>query len=82
MWGGGGPSWACSQAPSLHGCPLSPSSPGLLAQIRWKWWQGAANSLRYRLLSKELRPLYTNLTMAIGPLLPGASRLLEPRENP
>lgn len=75
VWGGGGPSWACSQALSLHGCLFSPSSPGLLAQIRRKWWHDAANSLGYRLLSKELRPLYTNLTVDIGPLLPGAPRL-------
>lgn len=75
MWGRGGQSWACSQALSSHGCPLSPSSPGLLAQIHQKWRHDAANSPGYRLLSKELWPLYTNLTMDIGPLVPEAPRL-------
>ncbi|XP_055267495.1 beta-1,4-galactosyltransferase 3-like isoform X2 [Moschus berezovskii] len=47
----------------------SPSSPGQ------KWWHDAANSPGYRLFSKELQPLYTNLTMDIAPLLPEAPRL-------
>ncbi|XP_035960047.2 beta-1,4-galactosyltransferase 3-like isoform X2 [Halichoerus grypus] len=44
----------------------SPQSPGLLASIRRRWQQDGINSLGYRLLSKELQPLYTNLTVDIN----------------
>uniref|UniRef100_A0A8C7EXA2 Beta-1,4-galactosyltransferase n=1 Tax=Neovison vison TaxID=452646 RepID=A0A8C7EXA2_NEOVI len=45
------------QDPSHH--------PDLLASIRHKGQQDGINSLGYRLLSKELQPLYTNLTVDI-----------------
>ncbi|XP_025869599.1 beta-1,4-galactosyltransferase 3-like isoform X1 [Vulpes vulpes] len=44
----------------------SPQSPGLLASIHHKWQQDGMNSLGYRRLSKELQPLYTNLTVDIN----------------
>ncbi|XP_025705321.2 beta-1,4-galactosyltransferase 3-like isoform X2 [Callorhinus ursinus] len=44
----------------------SPHSPGLLASVRCRWQQDGINSLGYRLLSKELQPLYTNLTVDIN----------------
>ncbi|KAB1273757.1 Beta-1; 4-galactosyltransferase 3 [Camelus dromedarius] len=50
----------------------SPQSPGLLAPIRRRWWHDSMNSLSYRLLSKELQPLYTNLTVDISFSAPGA----------
>ncbi|XP_032179928.1 beta-1,4-galactosyltransferase 3-like isoform X6 [Mustela erminea] len=43
----------------------SPQSPDLLASIRHKGQQDGINSLGYRLLSKELQALYTNLTVDI-----------------
>ncbi|ELK28560.1 Beta-1,4-galactosyltransferase 3 [Myotis davidii] len=43
----------------------SPKSPGFLAEIQSRWQQDGANSLGYTLLSKELQPLYTNLTVDI-----------------
>uniref|UniRef100_M3XQI8 Beta-1,4-galactosyltransferase n=1 Tax=Mustela putorius furo TaxID=9669 RepID=M3XQI8_MUSPF len=43
----------------------SPQSPDLLASIRHKGEQDGINSLGYRLLSKELQALYTNLTVDI-----------------
>lgn len=62
--------------PSLHGCPLGPSSPGLLAyRSAGSGGTMPVNSPGYRLLSKELWPLYTNLTMDIYPLIPEAPRL-------
>ncbi|XP_057389721.1 beta-1,4-galactosyltransferase 3-like [Balaenoptera acutorostrata] len=50
----------------------SPQSPGLLARIRRKWRHDGMNSLGCRLLSKELQPLYTSLTVDISPSAPGA----------
>nr|XP_044615698.1 beta-1,4-galactosyltransferase 3-like isoform X3 [Equus asinus] len=43
-----------------------PQSPGLLARIHRRWRHDGFNSLGYRLLSKELQPLYTNLTVDIN----------------
>nr|XP_008505463.1 PREDICTED: beta-1,4-galactosyltransferase 3-like [Equus przewalskii] len=43
-----------------------PQSPGLLARIHRKWRHDGFNSLGYRLLSKELQPLYTNLTVDLN----------------
>lgn len=48
-----------------HVAALPPPSPDLLASIRHKGQQDSINSLGYRLLSKELQPLYTNLTVDI-----------------
>ncbi|XP_036689425.1 beta-1,4-galactosyltransferase 3-like [Balaenoptera musculus] len=50
----------------------SPQSPGLLARIRRKWRHDGMNSLGCRLLSKELQPLYTSLTVDISLSAPGA----------
>ncbi|XP_036152073.1 beta-1,4-galactosyltransferase 3-like [Myotis myotis] len=50
----------------------SPKSPGFLAEIQSRWQQDGANSLGYTLLSKELQPLYTNLTVDITVPAPGA----------
>ncbi|XP_058386029.1 beta-1,4-galactosyltransferase 3-like isoform X1 [Diceros bicornis minor] len=47
-------------------------TPGLLARIHRRWRHDGLNSLGYRLLSKELQPLYTNLTVDISPPAPGA----------
>ncbi|XP_013850583.2 beta-1,4-galactosyltransferase 3-like isoform X1 [Sus scrofa] len=49
----------------------SPPSPGLQALIRHKWRPNGTDLLDYRLLSKELQPLYTNLTVDISPSVPG-----------
>eukprot|EP00069_Balaena_mysticetus_P012137 bmy_21600T0 len=48
------------------------SSPGLLARIRRKWRHDGMNSLGCRLLSNELQPLYTSLTVDISLSAPGA----------
>nr|KAF6407171.1 hypothetical protein HJG59_009872 [Molossus molossus] len=50
----------------------SPESPGFLGPIQHRWQHDGANSLGYRLLSKELQPLYTNLTVDISVSAPGA----------
>ncbi|XP_014649797.1 PREDICTED: beta-1,4-galactosyltransferase 3-like isoform X2 [Ceratotherium simum simum] len=50
----------------------SPQTPGLLARIHRRWRHDGLNSLGYRLLSKEVQPLYTNLTVDISPPAPGA----------
>ncbi|XP_059521404.1 beta-1,4-galactosyltransferase 3-like [Myotis daubentonii] len=50
----------------------SPKSPGFLAEIQSRWQQDGVNSLGYTLLSKELQPLYTNLTVDITVPAPGA----------
>nr|XP_023399139.1 LOW QUALITY PROTEIN: beta-1,4-galactosyltransferase 3-like [Loxodonta africana] len=54
----------------LEGGPESgheqnPGRAGLLSRIRRRWRRDRINSLAYRLLSKEQRPLYTNLTVDI-----------------
>ncbi|NXB70064.1 B4GT3 galactosyltransferase, partial [Donacobius atricapilla] len=53
----------------------------LLVRTQRTWTQDGMNSLSYALLAKELRPLYTNLTVDIGadPRAPpgGPSRLRE-----
>ncbi|NXR66885.1 B4GT3 galactosyltransferase, partial [Rhadina sibilatrix] len=38
----------------------------LLVRTQRTWTQDGMNSLSYALLAKELRPLYTNLTVDIG----------------
>ncbi|NXH82102.1 B4GT3 galactosyltransferase, partial [Edolisoma coerulescens] len=38
----------------------------LLVRTQRAWTQDGMNSLTYELLAKELRPLYTNLTVDIG----------------
>ncbi|NXC92501.1 B4GT3 galactosyltransferase, partial [Cercotrichas coryphoeus] len=38
----------------------------LLVRTQRSWTQDGMNSLSYSLLRKELRPLYTNLTVDIG----------------
>ncbi|NXR39395.1 B4GT3 galactosyltransferase, partial [Zosterops hypoxanthus] len=38
----------------------------LLVRTQRSWTQDGMNSLTYVLLAKELRPLYTNLTVDIG----------------
>ncbi|NWV33195.1 B4GT3 galactosyltransferase, partial [Grantiella picta] len=38
----------------------------LLVRTQRMWTQDGMNSLTYTLLAKELRPLYTNLTVDIG----------------
>ncbi|NXS31476.1 B4GT3 galactosyltransferase, partial [Pomatostomus ruficeps] len=38
----------------------------LLVRTQRMWTQDGMNSLSYALLAKELRPLYTNLTVDIG----------------
>ncbi|NWW77737.1 B4GT3 galactosyltransferase, partial [Climacteris rufus] len=38
----------------------------LLVRTQRVWTQDGMNSLSYELLAKELRPLYTNLTVDIG----------------
>ncbi|NXA94904.1 B4GT3 galactosyltransferase, partial [Melanocharis versteri] len=38
----------------------------LLVRTQRMWTQDGMNSLTYELLAKELRPLYTNLTVDIG----------------
>lgn len=38
----------------------------LLARTRRTWRLDGMNTLEYRLIAKELRPLYTNLTVDIG----------------
>ncbi|XP_016061400.1 PREDICTED: beta-1,4-galactosyltransferase 3-like [Miniopterus natalensis] len=43
----------------------SPKSPGFLALMQRRWRHDGLNSLGYTLLSKELQPLYTNLTVDI-----------------
>ncbi|XP_049757932.1 beta-1,4-galactosyltransferase 3-like [Elephas maximus indicus] len=61
----------------LEGGPESgheqnPGRAGLLSWIRRRWRRDRINSLAYRLLSKEQRPLYTNLTVDINFSVPGA----------
>ncbi|PIO26459.1 hypothetical protein AB205_0068540 [Aquarana catesbeiana] len=44
----------------------NPKRFNLLAKTRRTWRQDGMNALRYNLLSKELLPLYTNITVDIG----------------
>ncbi|KAM8927027.1 beta-1,4-galactosyltransferase 3-like [Pelodytes ibericus] len=44
----------------------NPKRFNLLAKTRRTWKQDGMNSLQYTLLSKELLPLYTNITVDIG----------------
>ncbi|XP_053547238.1 beta-1,4-galactosyltransferase 3 [Bombina bombina] len=44
----------------------NPKRFNLLAKTRRTWKQDGMNSLQYTLLSKELPPLYTNITVDIG----------------
>nr|XP_014345898.1 PREDICTED: beta-1,4-galactosyltransferase 3 isoform X2 [Latimeria chalumnae] len=44
----------------------NPRRFNLLMQTRRKWIQDGMNSLTYSLISKELEPLYTNITADIG----------------
>ncbi|KAF7242329.1 Beta-1,4-galactosyltransferase 3 [Varanus komodoensis] len=44
----------------------NPKRFNLLAKTRRTWKQDGMNTLEYELLSKELRPLYTNITVFIG----------------
>ncbi|NXM40746.1 B4GT3 galactosyltransferase, partial [Gymnorhina tibicen] len=46
----------------------------LLVRTQRMWTQDGMNSLTYELLAKELRPLYTNLTVDIGADPRGGSR--------
>ncbi|NXY39452.1 B4GT3 galactosyltransferase, partial [Pomatorhinus ruficollis] len=46
----------------------------LLVRTQRSWTQDGMNSLSYALLAKELRPLYTNLTVDIGRDPRGAPR--------
>ncbi|XP_070258666.1 beta-1,4-galactosyltransferase 3-like [Myotis yumanensis] len=55
-----------------HSHEQGPKSSGILAEIQSRWQQDGANSLGYTLLSKELQPLYTNLTVDITVPAPGA----------
>ncbi|XP_044138253.1 beta-1,4-galactosyltransferase 3-like [Bufo gargarizans] len=49
-----------------RGNEQNPKRFNLLAKTRRTWKQDGMNSLQYRLLSKELPPLYTNITVDIG----------------
>ncbi|KAG8143272.1 putative Beta-14-galactosyltransferase 3-like protein [Naja naja] len=44
----------------------NPKRFNLLAKTRRTWKQDGMNTLEYQLLSKELHPLYTNITVFIG----------------
>ncbi|XP_063168709.1 beta-1,4-galactosyltransferase 3-like isoform X2 [Candoia aspera] len=44
----------------------NPKRFNLLARTRRTWKQDGMNTLEYQLLSKELHPLYTNITVFIG----------------
>ncbi|KAL7981214.1 hypothetical protein Chor_005448 [Crotalus horridus] len=44
----------------------NPKRFNLLAKTRRTWKQDGMNTLEYELLSKELHPLYTNITVFIG----------------
>ncbi|NXH49044.1 B4GT3 galactosyltransferase, partial [Dicaeum eximium] len=46
--------------------PLLAARFDLLVRTQRTWTQDGMNSLSYALLAKELRPLYTNLTVDIG----------------
>lgn len=71
-WSGDGPSPPSRSFLSLGLTWLPPSpSPGLRVPIQHRWRYDGVNSLGYRLLSKELQALYTNLTVDISVQVPG-----------
>lgn len=47
-------------------CFVPPARFDLLIRTQRMWTQDGMNSLTYTLLAKQLRPLYTNLTVDIG----------------
>ncbi|XP_062871119.1 beta-1,4-galactosyltransferase 3 isoform X2 [Trichomycterus rosablanca] len=53
----------------------------LLKRTRLNWRSDGVNSLTYELLSKEMEPLYTNLSVNIGQNLRPPPKKLEPPKN-
>ncbi len=74
--------------PEMHTCNLwyyaHLSRFDLLKRTRLNWRSDGLNSLTYELLSKELEPLYTNLTVNIGedPRLPPGKTPIQVKTTP